>query len=102
MVRFGRTEILDPRRWVLLNFLMDSLTGLGRFRDFRISNYELMMQLIERYRDTDIDKVLAPPYGQERVGIYRAHRDAFAAQLRRCTTPHGKLAVIGPPRRGAD
>jgi hypothetical protein len=26
---------------VLLNFLMDSRTGLGRFRDFRISNYHL-------------------------------------------------------------
>ena len=45
--RFELDEVLDPRGWVLLNFVMDARTGLGRFRDFRISNYELMMQLIE-------------------------------------------------------
>ena len=94
MARFSRAEILDPQRWALLNFLMDSRTGLGRFRDFRISNYELMMHLIERCRDSDIDEVLALPDVQERVELYRAHRDAFAAQLRRCTTLHGKLALI--------
>ena len=49
--QFSREEILDPQGWVLLNFLMDSRTGLGRFRDFRISNYDLMMQLIESCRD---------------------------------------------------
>ena len=79
---------------MLLNFLMDSRTGLGRFRDFRISNYELMMQLIERCRDGGIDEVLALPDVRERVEIYRAHGDAFRAQLRRCTTVHGKLALI--------
>ena len=39
-------EIIDPQGWTLLNFLMDSRTGLGRFRDFTISNFELMMKLI--------------------------------------------------------
>jgi hypothetical protein len=38
-------DILDPQGWTLLNFLMDSRTGLGRFRTFRISNYQLMMAL---------------------------------------------------------
>ncbi len=94
MARFSRAEILDPQRWVLLNFLMDSRTGLGRFRDFRISNYELMMQLIERCRDSGIDEVLTLPDVRERVEIYRAHREAFTDQLRRCTTLHGKLALI--------
>ena len=40
-------DILDPEGWILLSFLMDPRTGLGRFRDFRISNYQLMMQLID-------------------------------------------------------
>ena len=44
---FREEEILDPAGWILLSFLMDPRTGLGRFRDFRISNYELMMQLID-------------------------------------------------------
>ncbi len=92
--RFTRDEILNPRGWVLLNFLMDSRTGLGRFRDFRISNYELMMQLIERCRDQAIEDVLALPDVRERVDLHDAHRELFAAQLRRCTEVHGKLALI--------
>ena len=92
--QYSREEILDPQGWVLLNFLMDSRTGLGRFRDFRISNYDLMMHLIERCRDHSIDEVLALPDVRERVELYAAHREPFADQLRRCTTVHGTLAVI--------
>ena len=92
--QFSREQILDPQGWVLLNFLMDSRTGLGRFRDFRISNYELMMQLIEHCRDHSIAEVLALPDVKERVELYNAHREPFVAQLRRCTSVHGKLALI--------
>ena len=92
--RFTREEILDPKGWVLLNFLMDSRTGLGRFRDFRISNYELMMHLIEQCRDHAVEDVLALPDVKERVDLYTAHRDLFADQLRRCTTMHNTLALI--------
>ena len=92
--QFTREEILDPQGWVLLNFLMDSRTGLGRFREFRISNYDLMMQLIERCRDASIDEVLALPDVKERVELYAAHRDLFVEQLRRCTAVHGRLALV--------
>ncbi|MHB2206256.1 exopolyphosphatase [Methylobacterium sp. CM6257] len=92
--QFTRAEILNPQGWVLLNFLMDSRTGLGRFRDFRISNYELMMQLIEHCRDHSIAEILALPDVKERVDLYEAHREPFADQLRRCTSVHGKLALI--------
>ena len=92
--QFTRGEILDPQGWVLLNFLMDSRTGLGRFRDFHISNYELMMHLIERCRDHAIEDVLALPDVRERIDLYVAHRDLFAEQLRRCAAVHGKLALL--------
>ena len=92
--QFSRDEILHPTGWVLLNYLMDSRTGLGRFRDFRIANYELMMQLIERCRDLPVDAVLALPDVAERVALFTEHREAFEAQLRRCTTVHGRLALI--------
>lgn len=91
---FTRDDILNPQGWVLLNFLMDSRTGLGRFHDFRISNYDLMMELIEQCRDHDIEKVLTLPDVRERVDLYNTQRDLFGAQVRRCTTVHGKLAVI--------
>ena len=92
--QFTRDEIVDPQGWVLLNFLMDSRTGLGRFRDFRVSNYELKMQLIERCRDHSVEEVLALPDVKERVELYQAHRGAFEDQLLRCTTVHGKLALV--------
>jgi nanoRNase/pAp phosphatase (c-di-AMP/oligoRNAs hydrolase) len=92
--QFTRDEILNPSGWVLLNFVMDSRTGLGRFHDFRISNYDLMMQLIEQCRDHAIEEVLALQDVRERVDLYTAHRDLFAAQVRRCTAVHGKLALI--------
>ena len=92
--RFSRDDILKPRGWTLLNFLMDSRTGLGRFRDFRISNYELMLQLIEHCRDYSVEQVLATPDVRERVYLYHAQHEMFLAQLRRCTTVHGKLALL--------
>ena len=92
--RFSRDEILDPSGWTLLNFLMDSRTGLGRFRNFRISNYDLMMQLIDKCRFLSVDEVLALPDVKERIELYMAHRELFAAQIRRCATVYGKLVLL--------
>jgi nanoRNase/pAp phosphatase (c-di-AMP/oligoRNAs hydrolase) len=92
--QFALDEVLDPRGWVLLNFVMDARTGLGRFRDFRISNYDLMMQLIDACRDRGINDVLALPDVAERVGLYREHEPRFRDQLAHCTTIEGNLAVV--------
>lgn len=92
--QFSLDDILQPRDWVLLNFLMDSRTGLGRFRDFRISNYDLMMQLIEHCRDHTIKQVLQLPDVEERVALFHAHRDQFEEQIRRCTVVSGRTAVL--------
>jgi nanoRNase/pAp phosphatase (c-di-AMP/oligoRNAs hydrolase) len=92
--RFNLDEILDPRGWVLLNFLMDPRTGLGRFREFTVSNYQLMMQLIDAVLELDIDSVLALPDVQERVELFEAHRARAEEQIRRCSTVHGNLVVL--------
>ena len=92
--RFTREEILDPKGWVLLNYLMDSRTGLGRFREFRISNYALMMDLIAHCRDLTIEQILALPDVKERVDLYFEHAERAKAQIRRCTTVHGKTGVL--------
>ncbi len=91
---FSRDDILNPDGWVLLNFLMDPRTGLGRFRHFRVANYELMMQLIEHCRDHDINQVLALPDVIERVELYHVQHEQFVAQLGRCTAVHGKVALL--------
>ncbi len=92
--QFSLDDILQPRDWVLLNFLMDSRTGLGRFRDFRISNYDLMMQLIEHCRDHSIKQVLELPDVAERIELFMAHREKFEDQIRRCTVVTGRVAVL--------
>jgi len=92
--QFSREEILDPSDWVLLNYLMDSRTGLGRFRDFRISNYTLMMDLIKYCADHDIDDILKLPDVVERVDLYFEHTAQAREQIERCTTVHKNLAVL--------
>ncbi len=92
--QFSRDEILNPTDWVLLNYLMDSRTGLGRFRDFKISNYQLMMNLIAYCRDHTIKQILALPDVVERVALYQEHAEKAKEQITRCTTVHGNLAVL--------
>jgi len=87
-------EILNPRGWALMNFLMDARTGLGRFRQFRISNYELMMELIEQCKSLNVDEVLALPDVQERVQLFQEHAELAKEQIQRCSTVHGNLVVL--------
>jgi nanoRNase/pAp phosphatase (c-di-AMP/oligoRNAs hydrolase) len=92
--QFNRDEILDPKGWVLLNYLMDARTGLGRFREFRISNYTLMMDLIKYCRNHTIEEILALPDVKERVELYVDQAVKAKEQLQRCTSVHGNLAVL--------
>jgi len=92
--QFDLQEILEPDGWVLLNFLMDPRTGLGRFREFRISNYQLMMQLIDVCTAMSIEEILQTPDVKERVALYHEHADQAAEQIKRCATVHGNLVVL--------
>lgn len=92
--RFSHDEIMAPTGWVLLNYLMDSRTGLGRFREFRVSNYQLMMDLIQYCRNHGIDEILQLPDVVERVELYFEHAAKAKEQLLRCSTVHGNLLVL--------
>ncbi len=91
---FTEEEILNPTGWVLMNFLMDARTGLGRFHDFRISNYDLMMELIDYCVDHNVNQVLELPDVKERVDMYFEQQELFKAQLQKITKIHDKVAVI--------
>lgn len=92
--KFTREDILNPQDWVLLSFVMDPRTGLGRFHDFRISNYQLMMQLIDYCKEHTIDEILNLPDVRERVELYHEHHDRFVDQIRRCTKLKNGIAVL--------
>lgn len=91
---FTIDEILEPEGWVLLNYIMDARTGLGRFHNFRISNYDLMMELIDYCLNHPIKDVLNLPDVKERVDLYFEQQDLFKKQLQRIVKIVDKVAVI--------
>ena len=91
---FTLDEILHPTKWVLLHYLMDPRTGLGRFRTFRISNYDLMMELIDYCLNHSIDEILEMPDVKERVTLYFEQAELFEAQLKRIARVEGKVVIL--------
>ena len=91
---FTIDEILNPTKWVLLHYIMDPRTGLGRFRDFRISNYDLMMELIDNCLTHSIDEILELPDVKERTTLYFEQANLFKDQLKKIVKVVGKVAVI--------
>ncbi len=92
--RFSKEDILNPQGWELLSFLMDSRTGLGRFREFTVSNYQLMMELIDYCLESDIEQILELNDVKERVELYKKYEKEFKEQLQRCTSVHQNLAIV--------
>ncbi len=92
--QFSREEILFPQRWVLLNYIMDPRSGLGRFRSFRISNYELMMTLIDYCKVHTIDDILQLPDVKERVTLYMEHQREAMEQIERCAKQHKNVIIL--------
>ena len=92
--QFSKDEILNPQGWDLMNFLMDARTGLGRFHDFRISNYQLMMDLIDYCREHDIDDILKLDDVDERVQLFKEHEAKAIEQIKRCSSVNDNLVVL--------
>lgn len=91
---FSREDVLYPSGWALMSFLMDARSGLGRYKDYRISNYQLMEMLIDACRSLSVDEILELPDVQERTTRYFAQQEAFEAQLRRVGQVHDNLVVL--------
>ncbi|MCR5654673.1 MAG: exopolyphosphatase [Lachnospiraceae bacterium] len=92
--QFTMEDILHPKGWELLSFLMDARTGLGRFRNFRVSNYELMMQLIDYCIEHPIDQILELPDVKERVDLFFEQQDLFKAQLEKVHEIVGDVVIL--------
>jgi len=91
--KLSEEEILSPKGWVLLGFLMDPRTGLGRFRDFRISNYQLMEELIEAVRFEKIEDIYKNPDVQERVEMYFEQDKLFRGMLEKYTRTDENIII---------
>ena len=91
---FTEDEILNPTGWVLMNFVMDARTGLGRFHDFKISNYQLMMELIDYCAHHTVQEVLELPDVKERTDMYFEQQELFKKQLEETVKIYDKVAVL--------
>ena len=86
-------ELLNPEGFILLSFIMDPRTGLGRFKTFRVSNYQLMEDLIQYCRTMTSDEIMEIPDVKERVEIYLEHQELFIDMLKRCCTIDGNVII---------
>jgi nanoRNase/pAp phosphatase (c-di-AMP/oligoRNAs hydrolase) len=86
-------DIQNPEGWVLVGYLMDPRTGLGRWRNFTISNYQLMEKLIDACRVMTTDEILALPDVMERIEIYHEQTELFKEMVLKHTVTDGNLII---------
>jgi nanoRNase/pAp phosphatase (c-di-AMP/oligoRNAs hydrolase) len=91
---FTIDEILNPTGWVLLSFVMDPRTGLGRYKDYKISNYALMMEMIEFCRTKSIQEILDVSDVMERTTRYFEQDALFRDMIKRNTTIRKNIIVV--------
>ena len=87
-------EIVNPRGWVLLGFIMDPRTGLGRFRNFTISNYDLMKELAKACSEKNIEDILAMSHVKERVDVYFEQNGLFKDMVAKHAKTDGKVIIV--------
>jgi nanoRNase/pAp phosphatase (c-di-AMP/oligoRNAs hydrolase) len=89
-----KEEIMNPQSWILLGFIMDPRTGLGRFRNFTISNYDLMKKLAKDCVEKTIDQILAMPDVKERIDLYFEQNELFKAMIQREARVDGSAVLV--------
>lgn len=91
--KLEKEDILNPTGWILLGFLTDARTGLGRIRNFTISNYQLMEKLLEACQVPDIERIIALPDVQERVVCYHEQATLFKDMVKQNSRVEGKVLI---------
>lgn len=91
---YDLSDVLHPAGWTLLGFITDSRTGLGRFKEFRISNYQLMLDLVGLCRTKRMEEILDLPDVKERIDFYNAAAVSYREQLERLARLDGNVLVV--------
>lgn len=87
-------EIKNPSGWVLLGFIADPRTGLGRFHDFTISNLDLMKKLAAATLSKPIDAILAMPDVKERIDVYFQQNKLFIDMIEKHAEVEGNAIIL--------
>ncbi|MGL4943282.1 MAG: hypothetical protein ACRC46_08830 [Thermoguttaceae bacterium] len=94
------SDVLNPQGWVLIGFLTDPRTGLGRFQQFGTSSYQLMLRFIRELYKLPVNEILQLPDVSERVKFYHSESDAFQEMVRTHTRTVDNVIVTD--LRGVD
>jgi nanoRNase/pAp phosphatase (c-di-AMP/oligoRNAs hydrolase) len=86
-------EIIHPSGWVLLGFIADPRTGLGRFRNFSISNFDLMKKLAHATLNKPIEEILAMLDVKERIDVYFEQNDLFIKMVKEHSRVEGNAVI---------
>ena len=87
-------EIMHPSGWVLLGFIADPRTGLGRIRNFTISNLDLMKKLAKSTLSKPIEEILALDCIKERVQVYFEQNDLFIEMIKKYAKVEGNAIFV--------
>lgn len=68
-----KEDILNPGGWIMLGFIMDPRTGLGRYHHFEISNHQLMQKMVSLIRHKDLDAIYEDSDVYARLSFYFEH-----------------------------
>jgi len=93
-------DIMNPQGWILVGFLMDPRTGLGRWRQFTISNYQLMEKLLVACSKNTTEEILAMSDVQERIEVYQEQTEKFKEMVLANSRTEGKVLITD--LRGVD
>ena len=96
----GRERFPQFDDMILVGFLMDPRTGLGRWRQFSISNYQLMEKLMHCCRTMSTAEILELPDVKERIEVYNEQTEKFKKMVTEHTRVEGN--VIISDLRGVD
>jgi nanoRNase/pAp phosphatase (c-di-AMP/oligoRNAs hydrolase) len=86
-------DIKNPQGWVLIGFIADPRTGLGRFHEFRISNYNLMMEFLDHFRTMSLEEILAQPDVKERIDLYHQQTELFVDMVKKYSRIEGNVLI---------
>jgi nanoRNase/pAp phosphatase (c-di-AMP/oligoRNAs hydrolase) len=87
-------DIVHPKGWILLSFIMDPRTGLGRYKDYRISNYMLMEDMIDYCSSMTAADMLQVPDVKERTERYFRQEEAYENMLSAAGVIDGNVLLI--------
>lgn len=86
-------DLQDPSPEMVVASLCEPATGLGRYRDFVVSNYFFLLDLVDQLRYQPADILIHLGDVQDRLDLLAARRFSHEEQVRRTVKGSGSLLV---------